>query len=61
MIKTVNISKGFLQEKINFKRPSPGKNNSQKALSQKKINPFSIFAPAPRSFMVDLLPYQQVT
>ena len=30
------ISEALLQEKINLKRPSPGKNKSQKALLRKK-------------------------
>ncbi len=29
-------SEALLQEKINFKRPSPGKSNFQKAVPQKK-------------------------
>ncbi len=50
------ISEAILQEKINLKRPSLGKNKSQKAfpkkkfskgISTEKINPFSIFPPAP--------------
>ncbi len=55
-IEKKKISEALLQEKINLKRPSLGKNKSQKAfpkkqftkgISTEKINPFSIFPPAP--------------
>ncbi len=34
-IEKKEISKALLQEKINLKRPSPGKNKSHKAFSKK--------------------------
>ena len=52
---TKEIAEILHQEKINLKRPSLGKNNSQNQskIPAGKINPFMIFLWTPRSLMVD--------